>query len=118
MNKRWIEIAFVVGILVLSNFLTATHYDGLSKKQIKLYKHKLDSLDKRYLGESILQLANIEKLKNYHHQDSILLAETMKIIERDRKLIEYQQNLIKKHKKYNAHESLFKLDSAYHAEHK
>jgi exopolysaccharide biosynthesis protein len=110
-NFKW--IAFVVIVLAVTNFLTATHYEGLSKKEKKQIQHQLDSMHERYLAESIIQLANIAKIKEIHRQDSIMNLQAKELARKDQGIIGRQREELNKIKKLNSHEVLARLDSLY-----
>jgi hypothetical protein len=113
-NFKWILL--VVTLLVVSNLLTGIRVDGLSKKDDRIIRNKLDSLNSRYKELEFLHLVEVEKRRKIFLEDSLLKVEYTKKSQQDNILIKKQQSAINKYKNLTSKVGLAKLDSAYNAE--
>lgn len=73
----------------------------------------MDSLQSRYLEESIIQLANAQKLEKIHEEDSVFILRLNQQIAIDNELAKLQNQTMKKFEHLTGHQLLQKLDSAY-----
>jgi hypothetical protein len=113
-NFKWILL--VVTLLVVSNLLTGIRVDSLSKKDARIIRNKLDSLNSRYKELEFLHLVEVEKRRKIFLEDSLLKVEYTKKSQQDKDLIKKQQSAINKYKNLTSKVGLAKLDSAYNAE--
>jgi hypothetical protein len=113
-NFKWILL--VVTLLVVSNLLTGIRVDSLSKKDTKLNKKKLDSLQRSYNDLQELFQVQAENRRKIFSENIQLKQEYNQKKKQDSVLIKKQQSAINKYKNLTSKVGLAKLDSAYNAE--
>lgn len=113
-NLKWILL--VIGILILSNYLTGTHFKSLSKKDKKKGEQRLDSLAKRFKQFEFIHVQEAAKIRKIFLEDSLLKLDYQRQLDKDKTLIQAQRDALNKFKNLPSKVNLSKLDSAYEAE--
>jgi hypothetical protein len=115
-NLKWIVLIFIV--IIGSNLLTGIKFNSLSKKDRRLWKKQLDSLNLRYKQLEFVHITEAENRRKIFLEDSLIKINYQKQAQKDAALIAKQNQTIHKYTKLTSKVNLSKLDSAYEAENK